>query len=380
MPKKFWQFINQTGSNCAELLLYGDIAESQSWFGDEVTPKQFANDLKKLGTVDEITVRITSGGGDVFAAQAIGNALEDHKATVTARIGGLCGSAATIVACHCDKVIAANDSTYMIHPVRLRIPGAIDAAGLQQYLEEIGKIKESIVNLYVKKTGRTKEEVTGWMDATSWWTAEEAKENGFVDELADDGEDTVVENRSGVLFVNSINMNMPFDKAPTFVQNSLAAAPAANSSVNMPPAGAPENKTQEVMDMEIKSTDDLRQQYPAFVDQIEQAAAQRAVKEERQRIQDIEEMALPGSEEITAKAKFSEPMSVEDYAKAMVKNAKTQGATFLRQMQQEAEEGGANGVGDTPAPEDKDSVTDAVAQAKKDAAVFLNSAKNKGGK
>ena len=138
MPKKFWQFINQTGSNCAELLLYGDIAESQSWFGDEVTPKQFANDLKKLGTVDEITVRITSGGGDVFAAQAIGNALEDHKATVTARIGGLCGSAATIVACHCDKVIAANDSTYMIHPVRLRIPGAIDAAGLQQYLEAIG--------------------------------------------------------------------------------------------------------------------------------------------------------------------------------------------------------------------------------------------------
>ena len=52
----------------------------------------------------------------------------------------------------------------------------------------------------------------------------------------------------------------------------------------------------------------------------------------------------------------------------------------MRQMQQEAEEGGANGVGDTPAPEDKDSVTDAVAQAKKDAAVFLNSAKNKGGK
>ena len=49
-------------------------------------------------------------------------------------------------------------------------------------------------------------------------------------------------------------------------------------------------------------------------------------------------------------------------------------------MHEEAEEGGANGVGDTPAPEDKDSVTDAVAQAKKDAAVFLNSAKNKGGK
>lgn len=380
MPKKFWEFVNKAESNGAELLLYGDIAGEKSWFGDEVTPKQFATDLKKLGAVDEITVRITSGGGDVFAAQAIGDALEDHKATVTARIGGLCGSAATIVACHCDKVVAANDSTYMIHPVKLRIPGAIDAAGLQTYIEAINAIKENIVNLYVKKTGRSKEEITGWMDATSWWTAEEAKENGFVDELADDETGAVVENRSGVLFVNSISMNLPFDKAPTFVQNSLAAAPAANGSVNIPPAGEPENKTQEVQEMEIKSVDDLRQHYPAFVDQIEQEAAQRAVQGERQRIQDIEEMALPGSEEITAKAKFSEPMSVEDYAKAMVKNAKTQGATFLQQMQQEAEEGGANGVGSAPAPGDKDSVTDAIAQAKKDAAVFMNSTKKNGGK
>ena len=32
------------------------------------------------------------------------------------------------------------------------------------------------------------------MDATSWWTGEEAKTNGFVDELVDDGEKTVVEN------------------------------------------------------------------------------------------------------------------------------------------------------------------------------------------
>ena len=40
MPKKFWQFRNMAGGS-AELLLYGDIADS-SWWGDEVTPKQFA--------------------------------------------------------------------------------------------------------------------------------------------------------------------------------------------------------------------------------------------------------------------------------------------------------------------------------------------------
>ena len=49
-------------------------------------------------------MRINSGGGDVFAAQAIGNQLEQHPAAVTAKIDGLCASAATIVACHCGKV------------------------------------------------------------------------------------------------------------------------------------------------------------------------------------------------------------------------------------------------------------------------------------
>lgn len=132
MPKKFWQFRNQVADS-AELLLYGDISDS-SWWGDEVTPKTFADELNALGPLTSLTVRINSGGGDVFAAQTIGNLLEQHTAQVTARIDGLCASAATIIACHCDKVVAANDSTYMIHPVRMGIFDFADAVTLQQYI------------------------------------------------------------------------------------------------------------------------------------------------------------------------------------------------------------------------------------------------------
>ena len=91
--KKFWKFCNQAG-NKVELLLYDDISQT-SWWGDEVTPKQFAEELAGLGALDEITVRINSG--DVFAVQAIGNQLEQHPAAVTAKIDGLCASAATIL-------------------------------------------------------------------------------------------------------------------------------------------------------------------------------------------------------------------------------------------------------------------------------------------
>lgn len=334
--KKFWQFRNQT-DNAVELLLYGDISQT-SWWGDEATPRQFADELASLGAMDKIEVRINSGGGDVFAAQAIGNLLEQHPAEVTAKIDGLCASAATIVACHCDRVIAANDSTYMVHPVSIGANGYYNAGELQKYIEALDAIKEAIVALYAKKTGRGKDEVTEWMDATSWWTAQAAKENGFVDELVDD-EATVVENRGGLLFINSVNMGVPFTEAPNFVQSSKAAETAAALPVNKNC-----HKEDENVANEIKTVDDLRGAYPALVGAIEEAAAKQATAEERKRIQDIEEMSLPGSEAMTSEAKFSSPMSAEDYAKAMVKNAKKQGGKYLTDAAADVDGSGINGV------------------------------------
>jgi ATP-dependent protease ClpP protease subunit len=349
MPKKFWQFRN-AAEGTAELLLYGDIANEQSWWGDEVTPKDFAQDLNGLGTVDEISVRINSGGGDVWAAQAIGNMLEQHNAHVTAYIDGVCASAATIVACHCDKVVAANDSTYMVHPVRMGLYGYADATELQQYIDAINTIRENIVTLYAKKTGREKDEVAGWMDATSWWTGPQAKENGFVDELTDNTEDAVtVENRGGVLFVNAVSMGVPFAEAPDFMRNSLKPGTGASAAANKKPAGQP---VKEEQTMEIKTVDDLRKAYPALVDQIEQEAAEAATTAERARIQGIEDAALPGAEELTAQAKFTKPMSVSDYAVELVKNAKAQGASYLAQAQEDAENSGTGKVQNTP-PADK---------------------------
>ena len=129
--------------------------------------------------------------------------------------------------------------------------------------------------------------------------------------------------------------------------------------------------------MDIKTVDDLRKAYPALVDQIEQAAAEAAVNGERERIKGIEDVALPGSEELAAEAKFTKPMSVSDFAVALVKDAKTKGAAFLESMRQDGEESGAAGVGNPPAPEDKDPVNKAKAQAKADAEAYLESKKGR---
>ncbi|MFR3373177.1 MAG: head maturation protease, ClpP-related [Faecalibacterium sp.] len=345
---KFWKFRNLADGQKAELFLYGDISET-SWWGDEVTPKQFADDLAALGDVTEITVYINSGGGDVFAAQAIGNQLERNAATVTVHIDGLCASAATIVACHADKVVAAADSTYMVHPVSMGLCGYLTADEMRNYLKALDTTRESIVSLYAKKTGHDADECAKWMDETNWWTADEAKENGFVDEVDDAEEEAVVENRSGVLFINSVGTHLPFNEAPEFVRNrAKAKTPAARPENNRPAEQPEHNDHGEVKDMEIKTKDDLRKAYPDMVAQIENEAT----VAERTRIKEIEDSTLPGAEAEAAAAKFEKPVDSTTFAKTMIAAVKAkqqaQSKTYLAQAQAAAQNSGANDIGNPP--------------------------------
>ena len=353
MSKKFWKFCNQANGS-AELLLYGDIADT-TWWGDEVTPKQFKTELDALSDVSDITVRINSGGGDVFAATAIGNALETFKGTVTAVIDGLCASAATIVACHCNKVVAAEDSTYMIHPVRIGLCGYTDATELENYRKALDAITDNIVNLYVKKTGREKDDVAAQMASTTWFTASEAKDNGFIDEISDNSS-SVIENRNGMLFVNKVSMNMPFNEAPKFVQDSLAKIPATDGFGNTKtPAETPGNNNQkEEQEMEIKTIDELKKAYPELTNQLVEQAKAEATNKERQRIHDIMDMQMPGTEAIANKAMFENAMDAADYAKEAVKNMKAQGASYLEGIKNDAAKSNVNTVQGTPAPSEEE--------------------------
>jgi len=338
----FWKFRNLADGQKAELLLYGNISES-SWWGDEITPKQFADDLAALGDVQEITVYINSGGGDVFAAQAIGNQLERSNATVTAHIDGLCASAATIIACHADKVIAAADSCYMIHPASMGVCDYLTAEDMRDCLKALDTIRENIVALYAKKTGKSEDECGTWMDETNWWTAAQAKENGFVDEVDDEEPDTVVENRNGVLFVNSIGMGLPFDKAPDFVKSRMGAkTPGGFSNATNNPG---QTGTQEEEAMEIKNKDDLMKAYPDMVNEIRKDAAMDAINRERARIKDIQDMTLPGMEQTMQDALYGEhPMDATAYAKEVAKAAKKQAQNHVEALHDDAKNGGANGV------------------------------------
>lgn len=160
----------------AEVLIYDEIGES--WFSDGVTAKGFAESLARLGDVSDINVRINSPGGKVFEGMAIYNTLKNHKATVNVHIDGLAASIATVIAMAGDNIHMAKNALFMIHdPAAVAIGTARDMLETASMLEAV---ENTIVDVYADRTGMEDAAIRSAMNAETWYSADDAKAAGFV--------------------------------------------------------------------------------------------------------------------------------------------------------------------------------------------------------
>lgn len=328
---KFWNFVPGTATKPPELLLYGTISSQQSWWEDRVTPAQFNRELAALGEdVPEIVVRINSPGGDVFAANAIYTRLKDHGAKITVKVDGWAASAATIIAMAGDTIKIPRNGVFMIHDPAMTVWDTFRAEDFEKMAQELKVIKQSIINAYSVKTGKTADEISGFMSDETWWTGDEAVENGFCDELMFEEAQTVIENANRII-VNSVPINIGgFRTIPKTLLNSPEATGSLQNGIQ------PENKTKkEEEKMEPKDTittvEALKAAYPGLTAAIEDNAK----KEERNRIKALEDAAVGGFEEIVRDAKFENPISAGEMALKIVMEQKKQGGTYLQNREED---------------------------------------------
>ena len=126
-------------------MILWEISNETRW-GDEVTPKQFKDDLDALGEINTLNVYINSPGGSVFAGQTIYSMLKRHKAKVHVYIDGLAASIASLIAMAGDKVIMPKNAMMMIHS-----PWTFAAGNAQEFrkiADDMDKIRESMVVAY----------------------------------------------------------------------------------------------------------------------------------------------------------------------------------------------------------------------------------------
>ena len=210
---KFWKFSTITNKNENDndnestenvLFLNGVIAE-ESWYSDDITPKMFRDELDKYS--GDLTVFINSPGGDCFAASEIYTALKEHKGKITVKIDGIAASAASVIAMAGDMMEMSPTAMIMIHNPSMLLYG--EASELEQGIDFLNEVKESIMNAYQLKTGLSRSKLSHLMDAETWFNARSAHDMGFCDKVMytddsekDGGEDMIFDKT--VMVTNTI--------------------------------------------------------------------------------------------------------------------------------------------------------------------------------
>ena len=181
----WYKIVNK--SDKAEIWIYEEIG---NFWGEGVSAKSFAKDLKALGKIDNILLHLNSPGGVVWDGIAIYNLLKQHQARVNVSIEGLAASIASVVAMAGDEITMAENAMMMIHnPWGLTIGNAGDHRQAADMLDKIG---DSIILAYVNKQNPNpdemdpqKKKMAGLMDAETWMSAQDAKDLGLVDNITE---------------------------------------------------------------------------------------------------------------------------------------------------------------------------------------------------
>jgi len=171
--------VSNKGNGKAEILIYAEIG---GFFG--LSSFEFIQEIKTLGNVNHVDLRISSEGGSVIEAIDMYNAIRRHNATWHAHIDGLAASSASWLILAADKIFMAENAQYMIHRA------STGAYGTANDLRKMADLTESIeqtamVNAYKSKTGLDDKTIMDMLDAETWMVADKAKELGFVDEVTE---------------------------------------------------------------------------------------------------------------------------------------------------------------------------------------------------
>ncbi|SFX87965.1 head maturation protease, ClpP-related [Ruminococcus sp. XPD3002] len=183
MPK-FWDYIHDDSGG--RVLRLEGLIDSDSFWGDEITPQDFRDEL--YAEDGDLTLWINSPGGNVFAAAEIYTMIRDYPHNVTVRIASIAASAASVIAMAGNTVQMSPTALLMIHdPSTIAFGNAKD---MEKAIATLNEVKESIINAYAAKTGLSRNRISKLMSDETWINAKKAVELGFADEILFDEKPT----------------------------------------------------------------------------------------------------------------------------------------------------------------------------------------------
>lgn len=360
-----------------------DTAKVYQWYGfDAISAKAVDRAIKALEEGEELTIDLNSPGGYCSVGAEIYTMLRQASAdghSVIVNVVGEACSAATVLMCGADEVKASDVAMFMFHNASLAASGK--ARDMRSATECLEQTDESIVNAYVAKTGKSREELHDLIDAETWMSAQRALEFGFVDGMMFEEEQEEEEEKNLELFnqvTNRIERSMkrvasssgliPEDKLEVMREAMMSEMTKSSKVAPVQPTeDAPQtNDVSSHSAVNINTTkggskmtlQEAYQSYPELKDEVSEAvrnavaeneaaneqAVQQAVQAERTRIQEIEAISASIPADMVAKAKFEEPCDAKELAFNALKADTAKAQSYMADATADAEESGANDV------------------------------------
>lgn len=134
---------------------------------------------------EEIDIRLHCVGGDCSEGWAIYDALRRSGKKISATVEGTCASMATVVLLAASERKAVEHAQFLIHDARYMWLYLEEATAdkMGDYAEALAEETQRILDLYVERTGADRAELEEMMKAEKWFSADRAKELGFISEI-----------------------------------------------------------------------------------------------------------------------------------------------------------------------------------------------------
>ncbi|MGG4470042.1 head maturation protease, ClpP-related [Paenibacillus alvei] len=308
---------------------------------DAASPKKVRDFLDSIDSdnKEDIILEINSGGGSVTAASEMYTLLREHPNNVISKNLGLAASAASYLLLAGDKVLMSPTAQIMIHNASTIASG--DYRDMNHTSSVLKNVNISIANAYKLKTGKTHDELLAMMDNESWLTAQQAKQIGLIDEIMfDNGElgNSIVAS-ANTSFSDGIIPQAIIDKLRNEMleMQMLNGSEAShltnlvNTQSNVNPEPTQQKEEPKNMDLET-----LKNDHPHLFEKVKNLGYQEGVTAENNRIKDIEDLQLPGNEELINKAKFEDRMEASALAVEIIKAEKARGTNYLSNVNKDA--------------------------------------------
>lgn len=167
----------------ARRIFISDAVDNET--AEDIIRKLWYLEMKDPGK--PILFVINSPGGSVDSGFAIWDQVKMIKSPVTTLITGLAASMGSILSlCAAPKRrFASPNARIMIHQPSLSGVIKGQATDLEIQAKEMLKTRNILIDIYVKATGKTFEEIDRAIDRDTWMTAEEALNFGLLDKIVE---------------------------------------------------------------------------------------------------------------------------------------------------------------------------------------------------